>query len=280
VKGRPTSVVTFARLIRWMTHRIVWIEGGMHRILRVCIGLALVTVGLVVSPAGAQPVSLKQLSAVVPIEWQGELWQGRVSVGKQSPGPSYWLTTPQTAFTDNLGRLHLVSRKVGGTWYAAGLDSLKSDYGYGLYRFVVETSLARMEPQAVVGLFTFNNSAVDGHLENDIELSRWGNPSATAPNTQFVVQPWRAARHLVKFFAKATKPMTYEFDWQPTSIVFRVRNGALPTSRVLRSWTFVTSHKPTSGTELHLNLWMHGTPVYAISSQEVILRSFTYTPAA
>ena len=254
----------------------------MRRTSRLLVAVTAAAGCLAVGTASAGPLpSAQTLTTVYPVSWQGDVWLGRESpVLTQQPAPNHWLATPETIFTDSSGALHLVAKNVAGTWYSAGVTTQKSDYGYGTYRYVVNTPLSTFDPMVVVGMFTYNESQPAGHQEIDVELSRWGQPSATAPNTQFVIQPWRLGDNLRRFAAPTDRALTYEYTWSPRGVFFDVRDGTTPTAPIVRKWRAKATPKPFSGTHVHLNIWwLRGQVPYGNQNQEVVIRSFTYTPA-
>jgi hypothetical protein len=257
----------------------------MSRQIRFVLAALLAVSGLVFGTAasGASGVPAKSdLTSVYPVMWEGQVWLGRESpLTTQMPNHNYWLATPQTVFTDDRGRLHLVARQCGLNWCGAGIATTKRDYGYGTYRFVLDTPMKKLDPVAVVGMFTYNKDVKPSQQESDVELSRWGSPSPTAPNAQWAVQPWTWPGHLVKFTVPRSAVMTYEFTWRPRSVIFRARLGAKPGGTIVNSWksTAALPGTPVPGTEVHINLWFQGGQApYSRTNQEVIFRSFTYTP--
>lgn len=259
----------------------------MPRFTRWLAVLAVAATGLIAGPAAAKTIPSgapgpQDLTTIVPVMWQGQLWMGRMSpVLHQGPAPNYWLATPQTVYTDSSGALHLVATHIAGNWYSAGVNSVKSDYGYGDYRFVIDSHLGDFDPNAVVGMFTYDKTAANGHNEIDVELSRWGVPDPTAANAQFVIQPWRIGNHIRRFPAPTDRPLTFEYNWQPNKVVFRVYDGTSANSPVIKRWVAHSAPVPSSNTKMHLNMWFfRGRPPYDNSSQEVVFQSFTYTPAS
>jgi hypothetical protein len=259
----------------------------MPRLLRVLIAACVAVTGLVVGTAEAGPLpsglpTAQDATSVVPITWEGQVWGARMSGPiTQGPAPNHWLATPDTVYTDDQGYLHLEAKQIGGTWYSAGITSIKSDYGYGTYRYVVETPLANFDPMAVVGMFTYNNNTPSGHQEIDVELSRWGQPATAAANTQFVIQPWRVGNNLRRFYAPSDRALTYQWKWTPKYVLFKVLNGTTPNAPLIRKWKAKSPPQPSSGTKVHLNLWwLRGQPPYSGQAQHVVFRSFDYTPLA
>jgi len=234
------------------------------------------------STGNAEPRTPTGPSNLYPVSWAGQSWLARESPALQeSPAPNYWLATPENLFTDSQGRLHMIAEKVGSTFYSVGMTSQKNDYGYGTYTVVVDTPIATLDPMAVVGMYTYNGQYVPGRDELDVELSRWGQPSPTFNNSQFVVQPWKIKGHLQSFFAPTVHvPLTFQWTWTPTAAHFTAYDGTLPGGKLLKQWTCSSfSPAPVSGTTMNFNLWfMRGQAPYNGKDQEVIFRSFSYTP--
>src|SRR5712692_8564296 len=88
---------------------------------------------------------------------------------KLPPGPNYYST--QNVWVDTLNHLHLSICRQAEKWSCASV-TLQSPIGYGLYEFFIISQFDLLEPNAIVGLFLYQD---DNH-ELDIELSRWGNP--------------------------------------------------------------------------------------------------------
>src|SRR5437870_9597705 len=63
-------------------------------------------------------------------------------------------------------------------------SSPSASFGFGTYRFRLDSPVDDIDPNAVVGLFTWSDRPDFNHREIDIEISRWGEPGN--PNAQFV----------------------------------------------------------------------------------------------
>lgn len=259
----------------------------MRRVVRIAVALGLVTAAAVAGPATADPVPSRvptqaSLASVMPVLWNGETWTARESpLLRQNPNHNYWLATPDNVFVDDQNHLHLIGKQLAGRWFGAGVNTARSDYSYGTYRFVVETPMSDLDPNAVVGLFTYNQDVMPSRQESDVELSRWGQPDLTAANAQWVVQPWTEPGHLVHFTVPPTSPMTYEFTWRPKAVTFRARVGTSPSGKVVNSWKSRKALPGAAqpGTQVFINLWFRqGLAPYNQTDQEVVIDSFSYTP--
>jgi hypothetical protein len=236
------------------------------------------------APAALPGQSLLQVS---PIAWSGLLWVPRTSVQPEQAGHNYWSPSPSNQFIDPQGRLHLKIVNTLGTWRASQLTSVENDFGYGTYRWVVDTPLQNFDPVTVLGLFTFNRTAVDpnapqqgqaGHNESDFELTKFGRGRNTF-NAQATVQPYWVAGHYRRMtLPKSAPTLGYEMTWAPSGTTFVVRLGGDAAGRILYKWkTSLTSGPPRSGTTVNMNLWPWYRPPDSGMTQEAIIRSFSYT---
>jgi hypothetical protein len=228
------------------------------------------------------------LSQISPFTWSGWVWVPRASVQPEQAGHNYWSPRPNSVFVDTQGRLHLKIVNELGNWWAAQLTSAESDFGYGTYRWVVDTPLQNFDPATVLGLFTYNKTAADpnarpqaqtGHNEADFELTKFGRSRNTF-NSQVTVQPYFAPNHYRRInLPKSSPTLTYEMTWGPAGTLFVVRQGADPAGRVIARWkTPLQIGLPRSGTTVNMNLWLWYGPPQNGQTQEAIIRSFDYTP--
>jgi hypothetical protein len=200
------------------------------------------------------------------------------------PGPNIFSASPSNVWVDAQGRLHLRITHTNNQWQCAEIISQRS-FGYGTYRFYVDTPADSLDLNAVLGLFTWSNAADYNHREIDVELSRWSN-AADSNNAQFVVQPWDTTGHLHRYKVPAgLTNSTHSFTWSTNQVAFQAHQGALlsppGTNVVIYQWTFSQSGVPVPGDEnARLNLWLYngaaptnGLPV------EVVISRFVFVPS-
>lgn len=208
------------------------------------------------------------------ITWSGETWQVKTSRSLVGPGPN--LFEAANVSVDAQGRLHLrIARNGSGAWSSAEIIGPRT-YGYGTYTFTLASRVDALDPNVVLGLFTWSDRARFAHREIDIEFARWG--SATDPtNAQYVVQPWDGPGHTARFTQPAAERSVHRFTWRPGRIDWQSLDGnGNPTA----SYTYTDTDVPPSGDErVRLNLWLfqgaaptNGQPV------EVVIESFSFTP--
>ena len=130
------------------------------------------------------------------VTWSGESWAIKTSRSAVGPGPNVY--SRSNVSVDTQGRLHLrIARDATGAWTTAEIIGPRT-YGYGTYTFTIDPAVDALDPNVVLGLFTWSDRARFAHREIDIEFARWG--SSTDPtNAQFVVQPHDVATHLHRY---------------------------------------------------------------------------------
>jgi hypothetical protein len=184
--------------------------------------------------------------------------------------------SPDNAWVDAAGMLHLRLRQQNDTWTSAEVI-LTQSLGYGTYAFVVR-DVAALDPAAALGMLTWDDQAAgQNHRELDIEISRWGDPSIA--NAQFVIQPYYVPANVLRFDAPAGR-LTHGFRWEPGRASFKTVRGAnLNTGPAIASHEF-TSGVPTPGTEtvrINLYFFRYATAVPR-GDVEVVIERFQYFP--
>ena len=180
---------------------------------------------------------------------------------------------PANAWTDSTGLLHLRIAPGLGEWTCAEVTLTRS-LGYGSYVFQVR-DISQLEPAAVLGLFTWDDSLVDpSHRELDIEVSRWGDPASK--NAQYVVQPYYVPANVVRFAAPSGR-MTYSFRWDPGRVTFKtVRN---PSGELVSEHTFTSGVPLPGGEAVHMNLYVFTNKQSPMRhGVEVVVEKFEYLP--
>ena len=209
------------------------------------------------------------------VQWGGGSWQVKTSNAAVGPGPNIF--SKANVNVDASGYLHLrIAKDAQNRWTTAEVIGPTS-LGYGTYTFIVRTRLDQLDPNVVLGLFTWSDRPQYAHRELDFEAARWG--SATDPtNAQFVVQPYDAANHLSRFTLSDGVRTLQQFTWRAGEVTFVSRN--LDTGAQVATYVYRGADVPKPGDErVRLNLWLfggnaptNGQPV------EIVVESFTFTP--
>jgi hypothetical protein len=238
---------------------------------RSALGLAMV-VAVAWSIAFAAPVSAARPGPTGPktVAFDGFTWTVKASTRKLGPGPN--LFSPDLAWVDSSGALHLRIAKVGGRWNASEVIN-QATLGYGTYSWTVRADLDALDRQVVLGLFTWNDDPAYNHRELDVEFARWGN-AADPTNGQFVVQPYDHAGNLQRVTqAPGLATTTHGFTWRPDRVDFF--STASPTT-----WSYAGPDVPRPGGEnARMNLWLfRGVAPSDGQPAEVVITDFTFTP--
>ena len=197
-----------------------------------------------------------------------------VKSGTAGPGPNNFSDREENVRVDSDGRLHLRITYRDGQWYSAEVVNQKS-FGFGTYRFFINSSISEMDPNAVLGMFTWSDDPAFAHRELDVEISQWGKRDDK--DAQFVVQPWDRIGHLIRFTMPPTPSSLHSFAWNSRAVVFesRAANGEMLHQHIFSDGI------PQAGTEnARINLWlmnggapMDGKPI------EVVLDRFQFVAA-
>ncbi len=132
--------------------------------------------------------------------------------------------------------------------------------GYGTYTFHLTGRPADLDPNVVLGLFTWDFHGGEHHREIDIELSRWGDP--TNANTQFVVQPYQTPENIYRFDIAGPRARTTQaFAWTAGQVEFWSLWGHVDpdatSEALIDHWVNTGPDVPTpSDAHVHVNLWL------------------------
>jgi hypothetical protein len=215
------------------------------------------------------------------LQFAGYTWHVREARDLQGPGPNYFSDSPDGVWLDDAGSLHLrVAPGDDGRWYGVEIISSTS-LGYGTYQFTVDSRLDDLDPNVVLGMFTWSDDPAENHRELDIEFAHFGKP--TAPIGRYTVQPYTVYSNVFLFAQPDTMASTHSFHWDPSGVTFQSWSDA--SGGPAGNTTSFAQHvfdgpPPTPGDErVHLNLWLDagkapvdGQPV------EIVVRNFAFTP--
>jgi hypothetical protein len=209
----------------------------------------------------ALPLAVDVTAASVErhISFSGFDWRVKNSADALlGPGPNYFSDSTRNVWVDDTGRLHLRIEKRGGRWYSAEVVSSAS-FGYGTYRWYLDSRVDNLDPNVVLGLFTWNDDPAYNHRELDIEFARWGN--AAYANGQYTVQPYTTAGNQYTFNEPAgVAQTTHSLIWGPGSASFASVRGHIPTttdpSLRIAARTFTQGVPVAGGENARINFWL------------------------
>ena len=250
----------------------------------------------IVNGANVLPAQLEQLSVAelfvnryaTELSFSGYRWEIKDSGGVQvGPDANYFSSATNNVWVDVQGRLHLriTKQSVDGTnrWSCPEVV-LQRSLGYGTYRISVDSRVDNLDPNVVLGFFTWSDDPAYNHRELDCEFSRWGNAS-DPNNAQYVVQPDALTGNLQRFQVPTNlNPSTCSFKWQTNLISFLSMTGYYyggPPTNTFISWTVSDSSRiPLARDENgRINLWLlNGLPPANGQEIEVIINRFVFVP--
>ncbi|MBI1805344.1 MAG: T9SS type A sorting domain-containing protein [Ignavibacteria bacterium] len=214
------------------------------------------------------------------ILFSGYAWNVKTSTGKVGPGPNYFSDSTSNVWVDSLGQLHLKITKVNGKWYCSEVV-LNRSHGYRRYVFHLASNVGSLDPNVVLGLFTWDDAPQENHREIDIEFSRWSDSTDTL-NAQFTVQPYFHSGNLIRWrIPPALDTSTSSFDWNPDKVSFIGAKGSQsvsPVDSILSSWNYTGPDIPSAGNEnARMNLWLSGGHAPTDSAEiDVIISKFEF----
>lgn len=229
---------------------------------------ALLLTSLPIPVSAARPAP----SGPTTIEWSGFTWHVKEHNRKIGPGPNFFSASNVSVDVAN-DDLRMSIRRSGKKWTVAEVIA-DASLGYGTYTWTIR-SAPDVDPNVVIGMFTWNDDPAYAHREIDIEFARWGN-AADPTNAQYVVQPWDAPNHDHRWAQPAGLTNTvHSFTWAPGQVDFISRRAD---GTILASYTYTGSDVPIPGGEQpRINLWLFrgaaptdGRPV------EIVFDAFSY----
>lgn len=217
------------------------------------------------------------------IQFSGYEWRVKSSSERVGPGPNYFSDSGNNVEVDAKGRLHLRITKRGERWYCAEVISEKS-FGYGTYRFYLDTKADVLDPGVVLGMFTWSDDPAYSHREIDIEISRWGD--ANNKNAQFVIQPYTRPQNIVRFqIPRRLDKTMHWFRWEPNSVSFQslmgLNSGPGHDNAIIRKHSFAEGIPQAGDENARMNLWLiNGQPPTDNGVVEIIIEKFEFVPGS
>lgn len=215
------------------------------------------------------------------ISFSGYDWRVKNSDALIGPGPNLFSDSTRNVWVDDTGRLHLRIEKRAGRWYSAEVISSAS-FGYGTYRWYLDSAVDNLDPNVVLGLFTWNDDPAYNHRELDIEFARWGN--AAYANGQYTVQPYNVPGNQVTFNEPSgAAQTTHSLVWGASSAAFSSVRGFDPATtdpkQLIASKTFTSGVPQAGGENARMNLWLfEGRVPTNRQDVEIVIKRFERLP--
>ena len=241
--------------------------------------------------------------------FSGIKWFIKESSTIVGPGNNYFSSDRRDIFIDGSGRLHLKISDRDGIWWCTEFYS-DMTVSHGSYNIVIDSGLVNLDPNAVLGFFTWDNDSylTNANTEIDIEFSRWKDPKAN--NLHYSVQPVFGPDAANGFYKERNKQCMidfsnettiHSFSWSDSLISFISCHGTkLKEDNKISSFEYSKDNpgRKTNGegtmtnpvgipattpsTKLHVNLWLvkgdhnYGTPPYFNKEIEIIISKIEY----
>ena len=216
------------------------------------------------------------------LDFSGYNWWVKNSASPVGPGPNYFSASTNNVWLDASNRLHLRITNRSNAWQCAELVTRRT-FGHGSYRFTLDSRVDNLDPNVVLGLFTWSDDPAYAYREIDLEFSRWGNASDPS-NAQYVVQPFDAAGHLVRFTVPTTATnSTHLFTWETNRVSFQSMKGGFtnspPPGNAISNWVYSLAVPPSGDENIRINLWLSlGRAPTDSKEVEVVIKSFQFVP--
>jgi hypothetical protein len=216
------------------------------------------------------------------LSFSGYDWWLKSSTSPVGPGPNLFSDGSNNVWLDPQGQLHLCITNRSNQWQCAEIVSARS-FGCGSYRFELNSRIDNLNPNVVLGLFTWSDDPSYAYREIDVECSRFGN-AADINNAQYVVQPYQIAGHLMRFrVPTGLTNSTHSFTWETNRISFQSLSGSYTAApypaNVISNWTYNLTTPQAGDENVRFNLWLvNGQPPTDNQEVEVILKSFQFVP--
>jgi hypothetical protein len=212
------------------------------------------------------------------VQFSGYTWLLKVASMPTGPGPNYFSDDPESAWVDDTGQLHLrLAQHDDGLWYAAEVVCTAT-FGYGSYRFSIGSPVDALDPNVVLGLFTWNDDPEQNHREIDIEFAQFGDRQAIPG--RYTVQPYQQTGNTFEFVQPPVAQSLNMFTWSPGAVAFQSQVAREGEPREVIAQHTLNRAIPTPGGEhVRMNLWLdQGNPPTDEQPVEIVIQSFSYSP--
>ncbi len=240
------------------------------------------------------------------IEFADRFWDIKRSSVVVGPGPNLFSNHNQDVFVDDNGYLHLTITYRNNEWWSTEVIS-QDTMGYGTYVWTLEGDPVNIDPNVVVGLFTWDNNTFkeQANSEVDIEFAKWGDEEEEY-TLQYGVQPIAFGPYNEERVHKPEESndnwigvSTHAFTWTDTLITWESWAGdQYGNGEPDATWYFddtnpakikyegpnqsdpVVIPAPGNTTNARMNLWLLEGPNGPRNQikHEIVIRDFQYIP--
>jgi hypothetical protein len=131
-----------------------------------CVLGAAVLSSNIYSQAVAKAIVTRPSPSVRFIHFSSYDWWVKTGSGLLGPGPNYFSDGTNNVWLDTNGFLHLRITQASNQWQCAEIISART-FGYGSYRFELDSIVDNLDPNIVLGLFTWSDDPAYADREID-----------------------------------------------------------------------------------------------------------------
>ena len=224
--------------------------------------------------AALSPAAFGQYTRL--ITFSGYTFLVKTSSGKVGPGPNYFSDSTDNVWVDGSGLLHMKITRQGNRWNCAEII-LTNSFGNGTYRFYLNSPVDSLDPNVVLGLFTWDDDPAYNHREIDVEFSRWSQKKNL--NAQYVVQPYTDPRNILRWNEPPSLPQSvHTFQWTASSVNFASFAGNSPYVTPFLQTSMTNGIPVPGGENARINLWLdQGRAPTNRQSVEVVFSKFEFS---
>ncbi|MFA5851240.1 MAG: hypothetical protein WC820_00935 [Spirochaetales bacterium] len=232
------------------------------------------------------PLQAQERLQMQTLTFSASTWIVRQTLEPEGPMDNYFGGRDLSVMLNPEGSLTLSLAREEGIWHS-GEVTMQKRTGYGTYLFKVRTSPSTLDPNIVLGLFTYSSASAYSHREIDIEFSAWGVRNKPVLG-QYVIQPYEIPGHIDTFdISGVDGPATYSFVWSEGKVEFASWIGYGPrpqtgSPQLIAAWTYIDPKAvPKPSAQVHMNLYLaHGAvPPSGQGSTSVTIDAFQFIPA-
>jgi len=176
-------------------------------------------------------------------------------------------------------RFQITHNQSNNRWYCCELTA-SQQYLYGVFQWQVNGLMNHLDPNVVLGLFTYPPSAPDGTDEIDIEFSFWGDASSNGLG--WTVWPNHNTNLKDVNRQDPVSPVatsTVRFTWSPGRVLYQYMSGyqdIKSTANMISTYTVSGPVVASTKQLLMMNFWIF--KKYPAAPLQVTVHDFAYLP--
>jgi len=226
-------------------------------------------------------VTTSSLSQTADINQQTILFKGKQWIIKtcdtpMGPGPNLFGLHQKNVYINKRGDLILAIQPVKKQWSCAEIISSET-IKEGVYEVIINSNIADLKPNIVLGFFIYNEMNPPYYDEIDIEFSTWN--IARNCNTQYTIHQANDAKKKAFTIPSGVFKSTHSIEVTKDSIFVRSK-WLLPNFK-LQTIQYSTPRPPTidpSEAHLRVNLWINKSDQQIPQTTKIKIANISFSP--